>query len=594
MVTSGNDIRPSVGSGAGLGTGAGSPGSGTGGSGGGGKFTSKLEASVLNSLRKPGVSSENLYYLAQSWQRQTNRQIAALPGELDKEIANRLASLEPASTAFARLEQELAIIRELIQKDTSWIENRTKPARPLTDMQHFRKVLDIKLRTASVEVLNEKLAAVELRAQAEQQRLEDERKLAAQQAAENEARQRAENEARQQAENEARQQAESETRQQENIQAASGTVHRLPATVAFARPLVLDATRIYPIVEGGGEALVASLRSAAGWAASAAAGTGSGLMLGVTALLYPSKLEAPTLVAKPVVTSFPLELLAPELAQRLTEAREAVEAQQAAEVPLRLTAAAIGEGSDKVALAAFKPTATVPATVKVVHATHDPATGNYTAQTAEQPPRTLLWTSAVNPPDPSTALPAETVEPGAYEGPAVEPVELQVLELPVAEPVEIDDLIIVFPVDSGMAPIYVMYVSPRYLPGVVTGNGQKVGLDWITAAETDGTAIPMQIAESLPGKTYSRFDNFRKAVWVVINKHPELSERFSPSNRLRMSRGAAPLAKADERAGFRASYEIHHIIEIQNGGDVYSLENLTILTPKAHVKIHKKIGEGNE
>lgn len=39
MVTSGNDIKPSVGSGAGLGTGTGSPGSGTGGSGGGGKFT---------------------------------------------------------------------------------------------------------------------------------------------------------------------------------------------------------------------------------------------------------------------------------------------------------------------------------------------------------------------------------------------------------------------------------------------------------------------------------------------------------------------------------------------------------------------------
>ncbi|UFH48830.1 S-type pyocin domain-containing protein [Pseudomonas sp. KNUC1026] len=499
MVTTGNDLKPSKGLVIGSGTGIGSASQEIQHFQASvkGKFTFELDASALNSLRKPGVSNENLHLLAMSWQRQNTRKIAALPVELDREIAEKLSSLTPPATESERLQQQQEIIKQLIETKVPRIESRINSSKRLQDMQYLRAALDIKLLTASVDELNEKLYAVQLRAQAEQQRLEDEQKLAAQQAAENEARQQAENEAR----------------QQENIQATSGTAHRLPAALAAARPMVLDATRLYPIIAGGSEAFVASLRSAAGWAASAAAGTGSGLMLGVTALLYPSKLEAPTLTAKPVVTSFPLELLAPELAQRLTEAREAVEAQRAAEVPLRLTAAAIGEDSDKVALAAFKPTATVPATVKVVHATHDPATGNYTAQTAEQPPRTLLWTPAVNPPDPSTALPAETVEPEAYEGPAVEPVELQVLELPVAEPVEIDDLIIIFPVDSGMAPIYVMYVSPRYLPGVVTGHGLEAGPGWMAAAVDEGARIPLQIEELLLGKTYSSFDTFRQAIW---------------------------------------------------------------------------------
>ncbi|MFB2764009.1 hypothetical protein [Marinobacter shengliensis] len=38
----------------------------------------------------------------------------------------------------------------------------------------------------------------------------------------------------------------------------------------------------------------------------------------------------------------------------------------------------------------------------------------------------------------------------------------------------------------------------------------------------------------------------------------------------------------------REKYEIHHLEEIQNGGAVYDLDNMTITTPRNHIRIHSK------
>ncbi|HGA3340060.1 TPA: HNH endonuclease signature motif containing protein [Enterobacter roggenkampii] len=40
--------------------------------------------------------------------------------------------------------------------------------------------------------------------------------------------------------------------------------------------------------------------------------------------------------------------------------------------------------------------------------------------------------------------------------------------------------------------------------------------------------------------------------------------------------------------GKRLKYELHHKKSIQDGGEVYDIDNLRVLTPKRHVEIHKK------
>ncbi|MDM7192006.1 S-type pyocin domain-containing protein, partial [Klebsiella pneumoniae] len=50
---------------------------------------------------------------------------------------------------------------------------------------------------------------------------------------------------------------------------------------------------------------------------------------------------------------------------------------------------------------------------------------------------------------------------------------------PVADDLDFDDIILVFPPDSGLKPLYVMYRSPRNMPGTVSGKGQNVGNNWM-------------------------------------------------------------------------------------------------------------------
>ncbi|MDM7192067.1 S-type pyocin domain-containing protein, partial [Klebsiella pneumoniae] len=68
------------------------------------------------------------------------------------------------------------------------------------------------------------------------------------------------------------------------------------------------------------------------------------------------------------------------------------------------------------------------------------------------------------------------------------------------------DIILVFPPESGLKPLYVMYRSPRNMPGTVSGKGQNVGNNWMGASTGDGAPVPSQIADKLRGKTFGSFD----------------------------------------------------------------------------------------
>jgi len=51
-----------------------------------------------------------------------------------------------------------------------------------------------------------------------------------------------------------------------------------------------------------------------------------------------------------------------------------------------------------------------------------------------------------------------------------------------------------------------------------------------------------------------------------------------------MKDGKAPYANLDEQVGKRRVYELDHNVEIQNGGNIYDLNNIIIRTPYNHIK----------
>lgn len=65
-------------------------------------------------------------------------------------------------------------------------------------------------------------------------------------------------------------------------------------------------------------------------------------------------------------------------------------------------------------------------------------------------------------------------------------------------------------------------------------------------------------------------------------------EQFSRQNRRAIQKGNAPfsLPEYQSKSGKRGRFEIHHVIEIQNGGAVYDIDNLRINTVKNHIRIH--------
>ncbi|HEJ3364696.1 TPA: S-type pyocin domain-containing protein [Pseudomonas aeruginosa] len=236
----------------------------------------------------------------------------------------------------------------------------------------------------------------------------------------------------------------------------------------------------------------------------------------------------------------------------------------------------------------------VPKAVPVRMAAYNTATGLYEvtvpSTVAEAPPLILTWTPA-SPPgnqNPSSTTPVVPKPVPVYEGATLTPVKATpetypgVITLP-------EDLIIGFPADSGIKPIYVMFRDPRDVPGTATGKGQPVSGNWLGAASQDqGAPIPTQIADKLRGRKFASFDAFRKAFWTEVGKETELSKQFRGNNQGNLKNGYSPFTPKSERVGGRARYELHHVKPISEGGAVYNIDGIRVTTPKRHIELHKK------
>lgn len=211
----------------------------------------------------------------------------------------------------------------------------------------------------------------------------------------------------------------------------------------------------------------------------------------------------------------------------------------------------------------------------------------YTFTTEEDPRITIIWTpesSGVNvPSNTGNQNPVRIPNPVVVD-PLPEDTTIEATTSPAPEEKTFADYILFLPI-SDIPPIYIYL---RNNPDQVTGKGQKVSGIWLSDANTgNGSPVPSQIADKLRGRTFGNFDQFRKAFWLEVSKGPDLSRQFKRGNSSNIKVGKAPAPRVSEQVGGKIKYDIHHIKPIIEGGEVYNVDNIEIVTPKRHIDIHR-------
>ncbi|WP_330911112.1 S-type pyocin domain-containing protein [Pseudomonas sp. GXZC] len=349
-------------------------------------------------------------------------------------------------------------------------------------------------------------------------------------------------------------------------------------------PVVITAAGTVNVIEAAAVTLQAAIRSAIAELTSLLAGTASGLLVGVSALIYSPKLANGELPER-YTFSTPLSDLEPGQNHDLSAIASAG---GTVNLPVRLNSKTAADGQSEIIVVMTDGT-TIPSSVRVVVANYDAAQNVYSVTTGDTPPRNLTWTPIFNPGNNSTTLPAEQPALPVYTGATVTPVEGRIDTFPGVADADFDDFITVFPADSGLPPIYVMFRDRREDPGVVSGVGQLVSGIWLgTASQGEGAPIPSQIADQLRGKEFKNFRGFREAFWKAVANEPELAKQFDPGSVAAMKKGYAPFVRKIERAGARKKYELHHKNYISTGGNVFDIENVNVITPKRHIETHQE------
>jgi hypothetical protein len=395
--------------------------------------------------------------------------------------------------------------------------------------------------------------------------------------------------AQQQAEEQQRRRAEEQrvVEEKNRLEAEAAAIrvantYQLSASIAVTQPLFLTASGAIALAENAAITLQAAIRAAIAGLTTAAGTIAAGLFVGVSALIYSPKLGNGEL---PQSYSF-----STPLSDILPDNKEDLHAIAAAggsiELPFRLSSKAGNEGDSELIVVNTSASG-VSSSVKVISATHNPENNTYSVQTTDNPTKTLIWTPAETPASSSTTLPSEEQGPTVIPGSSITPIEGRIDTFPQVAEITLNDLIIVFPIDSGLAPIYVMFKDRREEPGTVTGNGEPVGERWLRGVSAgEGATIPSQIADRMRGKEFNNFKGFREEFWKAIGSNPDLARQFTPQNIAHLLKGRGPVARRADWIGGRTKLEIHHHIPLSSGGKLYDLDNLRITTPKLHISIH--------
>ena len=441
--------------------------------------------------------------------------------------------------------------------------------------------------------LREHLANVQ---RAEQQ-AEEAARLLAQQQAEEAARQLAQQQAEEAARLLAQQQAEEAARllaQQQAEEAARLELEAQRIRNGYAMP---DTTSLAAFSAMGGAAIVigeaslnalqTAIRTATAGLATAAVGTSAMLasVVGALTLLWPASVGDSE---RRLSLSVPLKDLSPP---------EGVDwaalAAQGGSVDLPYVMLNETHGDQTKIVVAKSDGALIPSKVRVVAAQLDAVQNLYTVQ-LDSPPRTLVWRPLKDPgtdTSSSTALPSDPSKPAIYSGATLEVIEPHIESYPALDGLGVEQIIVDFPIDSGLERVLIMFKDRRLEPGVATGNGGDIEKLWLgEQSQGLGAAIPVQIAEQLIGREFKTFNNFREAFWKAVAADPALSAQFNENNLTRMKdRGYAPKTTSAQQHKSQISFILHHVQPIAADGGVYDMDNIRIVTPAAHQKIHSKV-----
>ncbi|MCC6630405.1 MAG: hypothetical protein IT340_23755 [Chloroflexi bacterium] len=124
----------------------------------------------------------------------------------------------------------------------------------------------------------------------------------------------------------------------------------------------------------------------------------------------------------------------------------------------------------------------------------------------------------------------------------------------------------------------------RDAEGIAKGgeNLPHINGQWLHGSHGNAGLIPGQIADTLRGRSFKNFNEFRRAFWRAVADDAHLANQFTASSCTRMRQGLAPLASLRQHANGEMSYILHHKHSIHDGGDVCDMDNLIVVTPRYH------------
>ena len=488
------------------------------------------------------------------------------------------------NTQSARLREVVAVVQA--QETERIAQEQARLA-----AEHARQVAEEQARAAQDQARRMAQELARIAAANEIKRLAEEQARLAAQARE---RKLAEERATLEAEAEARRLAEEKRRLEDAEQAnrsiedqrpglGHGVPLRLQGNVANAQLVFATSSGAVAIADNLMAGLAAVIRSAVAGLSGLAAGTASGLMVGVSAFIYSPTLGNGELPER-FVLSHPLSDLLPG---PLPDLHRLASERALLDLPVRLSPRPLTSNLVELLVVPVGGKR-LPSGVRVIAAGYNPGENTYGTTLTDLPPTTVVWTPSVTPTDSSTQLPVEESAPPRYFGGNLVPIEGRIDTYPVPGNIHFDDFILVFPPESGLPPQYVMFRDRRNDPGVASGYGEPVPSRWLeAAAQGEGAAIPSQIADKLRGKEFKSFRVFRETFWKTVFNDGKLADLFNATSLNEMKKGKAPIIRFSDTAGARVKYELHHKVGLAEGGDLYNSDNINIVTPKAHVEIHK-------
>ena len=130
----------------------------------------------------------------------------------------------------------------------------------------------------------------------------------------------------------------------------------------------------------------------------------------------------------------------------------------------------------------------------------------------------------------------------------------------------------------------------RVTAGMASG-GERLpiitnGSEWLAHTEHGVGLIPAEIAQKLRNRQFNNIGEFREAFWKEVGNSTVLSSDFKPDTIERMKNGLAPWVGGDQYKRKPGQYALHHITPVENGGGVYDLDNIVVVSPYAHADIH--------